>query len=141
MATMTVLHDTLNAYFKELEAKKPDLTPYKVALEVGLDPNQLRKSLGGKSFSDNILEKLSMYPGFPYTFKELRLMRAKDEYPELENYANSLPIQDLTEAVLNNPERDQILQALHEVMDLPTDELKSSIEGVIEKRKQKNDKR
>lgn len=73
-----ILEDALNL------AESKGISRNRIMLDVGLDPAQYRKYFReNKLLSDTMLERLSNSPFIPYTYEELRLFKAEDEYPEV----------------------------------------------------------
>ncbi len=69
-------------FLKHLRRK--NLSSYKVALSLGIDPALLHKIIKGQRRpSNDVLEKLASIPELELSIEQLRQWRAMDEYPEL----------------------------------------------------------
>jgi transcriptional regulator with XRE-family HTH domain len=67
-----MLRQNLVKIFESL-LEKQGLSPYRVALDCGIDPNFLRRALKGEhGFSDAVLQKLSEHPKLNVTYEQLK---------------------------------------------------------------------
>lgn len=124
MAGIMTLIEKLNELFESIQRENKDLTPYKISLEVGLDPSLVTKGLKGlRPFSDSTLEKLSRSPHVPYTVVELLGMRAADEYSQevlVEGLKSSgMTSKEIIEKLQNPPlEKKQTAVSLEEALEM-----------------------
>ena len=83
MNTMA-LRDKVSEALQEALGKNPKHTLYFFAKEGKTNYSNLKEAVEGtRGFSDEMIKALGNNPLFPYSYFELRLMKAKDEYPEL----------------------------------------------------------
>lgn len=77
-----MLRERLNQIFETLKQQDPKLTPYRVAMEEGINFGNLKDALlGNRPFSDSLLQKLSQSPHLGLSYQELMALRVLDEYP------------------------------------------------------------
>ena len=69
---------------EEICLNDPKASLYQIAKHGRTNYSNLKDALEGKrSFSDEMLKALSDWPSFFYTYNQLRLIKAVNEYPEL----------------------------------------------------------
>jgi hypothetical protein len=106
------LRQTLNAVFEDLQRKDKKLTPYKIAkITPDLDPNHLREALQGKrGFSDGMLKTLGSSEYVPYSYEELRRMKAQDEFPD--QFTDEAIIEQIRHRYPNLEDRKKLIREI-----------------------------
>jgi hypothetical protein len=74
-----MLRQKLSEIFEILKPK--GISPYRVALDCGIDPSLLKKALDGRQgFSDAVLERLAESKDLGISIQELKAWKILDEY-------------------------------------------------------------